>query len=95
MLFVFILFSLVHFWCLSEMETVVYVRYDVFTDPSPAQVRGRPKYSNYQNFKGRKSSSLMNLYGKIKSIVTQGTLLDVLSCWLLGMVSPFYYFFFY
>ncbi|ERL87082.1 hypothetical protein D910_04483 [Dendroctonus ponderosae] len=32
-------------------------------DPSPAQVRGRSKISTYQNFKGRKSSSLMNLYG--------------------------------
>lgn len=28
------------------------------------QVRGRPKYASYQNFKGRKSSSLMNLCGK-------------------------------
>ena len=28
------------------------------------QVRGRPKYPSYQNFKGRKSSSLMNLCGK-------------------------------
>ncbi|XP_063914584.1 patronin isoform X4 [Zophobas morio] len=37
--------------------------YKTSRDPSPAQVRGRPKYSNYQNFKGRKSSSLMNLYG--------------------------------
>ncbi|XP_044267981.1 patronin isoform X4 [Tribolium madens] len=35
----------------------------LYRDPSPAQVRGRPKYSNYQNFKGRKSSSMMNLYG--------------------------------
>lgn len=36
-----------------------------FPDPSPAQVRGRPKYTSaYQNFKGRKSSSMMNLYGK-------------------------------
>ncbi|XP_045470895.1 patronin isoform X5 [Harmonia axyridis] len=32
-------------------------------DPSPAQARGRSKFSTYQNFKGRKSSSLMNLYG--------------------------------
>ncbi|XP_044267984.1 patronin isoform X7 [Tribolium madens] len=37
--------------------------YKTSRDPSPAQVRGRPKYSNYQNFKGRKSSSMMNLYG--------------------------------
>ncbi|CAG9862690.1 unnamed protein product [Phyllotreta striolata] len=37
--------------------------YKTSRDPSPAQVRGRPKYSAYQNFKGRKSSSLMNLYG--------------------------------
>jgi hypothetical protein len=72
--------------CLSEMETVVYVRYDVFADPSPAQVRGRPKYSNYQNFKGRKSSSLMNLYGKTPILIQVQTL-DVLSCWSLGMVS--------
>ncbi|KAI4478252.1 hypothetical protein M0802_014567 [Mischocyttarus mexicanus] len=28
------------------------------------QVRGRPKYPTYQNFKGRKSNSLMNLCGK-------------------------------
>ncbi|XP_074040441.1 calmodulin-regulated spectrin-associated protein patronin isoform X3 [Leptinotarsa decemlineata] len=35
----------------------------LYKDPSPAQVRGRPKYSAYQNFKGRKSSSMMNLYG--------------------------------
>lgn len=42
----------------------MYVCYDVFTDPSPAQVRGRPKYSTYQNFKGRKSNSMMNLHGK-------------------------------
>lgn len=28
------------------------------------QVRGRPKYQTYQNFKGRKSNSLMNLCGK-------------------------------
>ncbi|KAJ8916210.1 hypothetical protein NQ315_016349 [Exocentrus adspersus] len=37
--------------------------YKTSRDPSPAQVRGRPKYSAYQNFKGRKSSSMMNLYG--------------------------------
>ncbi|CAH1117780.1 unnamed protein product [Phaedon cochleariae] len=37
--------------------------YKTSRDPSPAQVRGRPKYSTYQNFKGRKSSSMMNLYG--------------------------------
>ncbi|XP_072388104.1 patronin isoform X2 [Diabrotica undecimpunctata] len=35
----------------------------LYKDPSPAQIRGRPKYSAYQNFKGRKSSSMMNLYG--------------------------------
>ncbi|XP_058802244.1 patronin isoform X4 [Phymastichus coffea] len=29
-------------------------------EPQP-QVRGRPKYPSYQNFKGRKSSSMMNL----------------------------------
>ncbi|XP_076270911.1 calmodulin-regulated spectrin-associated protein patronin isoform X4 [Rhynchophorus ferrugineus] len=38
--------------------------YKTSRDPSPAQVRGRSKISTYQNFKGRKSSSLMNLYGK-------------------------------
>ncbi|XP_071052762.1 patronin isoform X4 [Onthophagus taurus] len=37
--------------------------YKTSRDPSPAQVRGRPKYSTYQNFKGRKSNSMMNLYG--------------------------------
>ncbi|XP_050505727.1 patronin isoform X1 [Diabrotica virgifera virgifera] len=37
--------------------------YKTSRDPSPAQIRGRPKYSAYQNFKGRKSSSMMNLYG--------------------------------
>ncbi|XP_030749576.1 patronin isoform X3 [Sitophilus oryzae] len=37
--------------------------YKTSRDPSPAQVRGRSKISTYQNFKGRKSSSLMNLYG--------------------------------
>ncbi|CAH2005388.1 unnamed protein product [Acanthoscelides obtectus] len=37
--------------------------YKTSRDPSPAQVRGRPKYTAYQNFKGRKSSSMMNLYG--------------------------------
>nr|CAI5868550.1 unnamed protein product [Callosobruchus analis] len=37
--------------------------YQTSRDPSPAQVRGRPKYTAYQNFKGRKSSSMMNLYG--------------------------------
>lgn len=31
---------------------------------SQQQVRGRPKYQTYQNFKGRKSNSLMNLCGK-------------------------------
>ncbi|KAK5646802.1 hypothetical protein RI129_005266 [Pyrocoelia pectoralis] len=36
--------------------------YKTSRDPSPAQVRGRPKYPTY---KGRKSSSMMNLYGKI------------------------------
>ncbi|KYM95331.1 Short spindle protein 4 [Cyphomyrmex costatus] len=30
---------------------------------SQQQVRGRPKYQTYQNFKGRKSNSLMNLCG--------------------------------
>lgn len=53
----------------TNIETervVVCIVNDVFTDPSPAQARGRPKYSTYQNFKGRKSSSLMNLYGKIE-----------------------------
>ncbi|KAF5275691.1 hypothetical protein FQA39_LY06803 [Lamprigera yunnana] len=34
--------------------------YKTSRDPSPAQVRGRPKYPSY---KGRKSSSMMNLYG--------------------------------
>lgn len=38
--------------------------YVFIADPSPAQVRGRPKYSTVQNFKGRKSNSMMNLYGK-------------------------------
>lgn len=28
------------------------------------QVRDRPKYPTIQTFKGRKSNSLMNLYGK-------------------------------
>ncbi|XP_017772472.1 PREDICTED: patronin isoform X3 [Nicrophorus vespilloides] len=37
--------------------------YKTSRDPSPAQTRGRPKYSTYQNFKGRKSNSMMNLYG--------------------------------
>ncbi|KAK9870583.1 hypothetical protein WA026_008146 [Henosepilachna vigintioctopunctata] len=37
--------------------------YKTSRDPSPAQARGRSKFSTYQNFKGRKSSSLMNLYG--------------------------------
>ncbi|XP_050310591.1 patronin isoform X6 [Anthonomus grandis grandis] len=37
--------------------------YKTSRDPSPAQNRGRSKISTYQNFKGRKSSSLMNLYG--------------------------------
>lgn len=32
-------------------------------EPQP-QVRGRPKYPSYSNFKGRKSSSMMNLCGK-------------------------------
>ncbi|KAF5305032.1 hypothetical protein FQR65_LT18787 [Abscondita terminalis] len=34
--------------------------YKTSRDPSPAQARGRPKYPTY---KGRKSSSMMNLYG--------------------------------
>ena len=34
------------------------------TQESQQQVRGRPKYPSYQNFKGRKSSSMMNLCGK-------------------------------
>ena len=38
----------------------------VFTDPSPARTRGRPKISSYQNFKARKSNSMMNLYGKTR-----------------------------
>ncbi|XP_066144047.1 patronin-like isoform X5 [Euwallacea fornicatus] len=37
--------------------------YKTSRDPSPAQARGRSKISTYQNFKGRKSSSMMNLYG--------------------------------
>lgn len=56
---------------------VVYVN-RIFADPSPAQVRGRSKISTYQNFKGRKSSSLMNLYGKTSAHsligLVQGTL---------------------
>ncbi|KAJ8975824.1 hypothetical protein NQ317_003860 [Molorchus minor] len=57
--------------------------YKTSRDPSPAQVRGRPKYSAYQNFKGRKSSSMMNLYGKTGSAWLQVfslIMLDVLSC---------------
>ncbi|XP_065163737.1 patronin isoform X3 [Atheta coriaria] len=37
--------------------------YKTSRDPSPAQTRGRSKYATYQNFKGRKSNSMMNLYG--------------------------------
>lgn len=65
---------------LSEMEIVVYVCYDVFADPSPAQVRGRPKYSTYQNFKGRKSNSMMNLYGKTLRSLHENLLLAGCRC---------------
>lgn len=54
----------------------------VFADPSPAQVRGRPKLSTYQNFKGRKSNSMMNLYGKRYALLSFSSLsvFYVLSC---------------
>lgn len=78
---------------------VVYVCYDVFTDPSPAQVRGRPKYSTYQNFKGRKSNSMMNLHGKTlrsRMYSTDCCYCDVMRC--LGhevFLSWFRWFLFY
>lgn len=47
----------------TAAKWTMYVCINVFPDPFPAaQVRGRPKYPTY---KGRKSSSMMNLHGKI------------------------------
>lgn len=66
---------------------------DIFPDPSPAQVRGRPKYSAYQNFKGRKSSSMMNLYGKTFHTfqLVAGILIQSASClelWGMAVLTP-------
>lgn len=70
---------------------------NVFSEvQEPGQIRGRPKYPTYQNFKGRKSNSLMNLCGKLRRDIRR---LYHMSFSLLGVYDSllvfFIFFFFY
>lgn len=58
---------------------------------SQQQVRGRPKYQTYQNFKGRKSNSLMNLCGKKHHSDLEIRSISLLSCYSLDVFHVYIY----